>query len=219
VRILESELFALLERAADAAFVVSDDGEIQFWNKAAERLFGYSPQEVRHKSCFQILQGTGALGTRVCHEGCSVMESAGEKTEIPNFDMSVNTCSGQRLWINMSTLVFDNARTGRRLLVHLARDVSEQKKTEQMVHKMLDLSQQLSELGESTVRPSPVSPLSEQEKHVLRLFAEGKNSAEITKSLNISLQTLRNHLHHINQKLRTHNRLEAVMNAIQRKLL
>ena len=30
---------------------------------------------------------------------------------------------------------------------------------------------------------------------------------------------LRNHLHHINQKLRTHNRLEAVMNAIQRKLI
>lgn len=216
---LESELFALLERTADAAFVVSDDGEIQFWSKAAEHLFGYSPEEVRHKSCFQILQGTGALGTRVCHEGCSVMECAGKETEIPNFDMSVKTRAGRRLWINISTLVFENSRTGRRLVIHLARDVSEQKKTEQLVHKMLDLSQQLSQLGESTVRPSPVSPLSEQEKHVLRLFAEGKNSPEISKALNISLQTLRNHLHHINQKLRTHNRLEAVMNAMQRKLI
>lgn len=147
------------------------------------------------------------------------MQCAGKETEIPNFDMSVKTRPGRRLWINISTLVFDNSRSGRRLVVHLARDISEQKKTEQLVHKMLDLSQQLSQLGEPTVRPSPIPQLSEQEKHVLRLFAEGKNSPEIAKSLKISQQTLRNHLHHINQKLRTHNRLEAVMNAIQRKLI
>lgn len=57
------------------------------------------------------------------------------------------------------------------------------------------------------------------ERHILRLFAEGKDSDEVARSLGISPQTLRNHLHHINQKLRTHNRLEAVMNAIQRKLI
>lgn len=216
---LETELFALLERTADAAFAISEDGEVEYWNKAAERLFGYSADEVKHKSCYQVLHGVGPLGTRVCHDGCSVMECAGKQTEIPNFDMSVKTRSGRRIWINMSTMVFDNPRTGRRLLIHLAHDISEQKKTEQLVHKMMELSQQLGQLGETTARPSPVSPLSEQEKHVLRLFAEGKNSPEIAKELNISLQTLRNHLHHINQKLRTHNRLEAVMNAIQRKLI
>jgi len=84
---------------------------------------------------------------------------------------------------------------------------------------MLDLSQQLSQIGESTARPSPVSPLSEQEKQILRLFAQGKDSTQVAKALKISSQTLRNHLHHINQKLRTHNRLEAVMNAMQRKLI
>ncbi len=216
---LETELFTLLEATADAAFAISEDGEIEYWNKAAKRLFGYSPDEVKHKSCYQVLQGLGPLGTRVCHEGCSIMECAGKQTEIPNFDMSVKARSGRRLWINMSTVVFNNQRTGRRLLIHLAHDISEQKRTEQLVHKMLELSQQLGQLGETTVRPSPVSPLSEQEKHILRLFAEGKNSPEIAKELTISPQTLRNHLHHINQKLRTHNRLEAVMNAIQRKLI
>ncbi len=216
---LESEVFGLLDRTADAAFAISEDGEIVYWNKPAERLFGYSADQVKHKTCYQILHGMGPLGTRVCHEGCSVMDCAGKQTEIPNFDMSVKTRSGRRLWINMSTMVFDNPRTQRRLLIHLTHDISEQKKTEQLVHKMLEFSQQLGQLGESTARPSPVSPLSEQEKHILQLFAEGKNSPEIASELNISLQTLRNHLHHINQKLRTHNRLEAVMNAIQRKLI
>ena len=114
--------------------------------------------------------------------------------------------------------MFDNPRTGRRLLLHLAHDITEQKKMEELVHKMLDLSKHILSAG-STVRAAPVSPLSEQEKQILRIFAEGKDSDEVVDSLAISPQTLRNHLHHINQKLRTHNRLEAVMNAIQRKLI
>lgn len=216
---LETELFALFNRTADAVFAISEQGEIKFWNKAAEQLFGYPADEVRDKTCYQVLQGIGTLGTHVCHEGCSVMECAGKQTEIPNFDMSVNTRSGQRIWINMSTIVFDNARTGRRLLVHLARDISEHKRTEQLVHKVLDLTQQLNKLGELAGPPAPVNDLSDQEKQILRMFADGRSPASIAKSLAISSQTLRNHLHHINQKLRTHNRLEAVMHAIHRKLI
>ena len=34
---LETELFALLERTADAAFVVTEQGEIRSWNKSAEK--------------------------------------------------------------------------------------------------------------------------------------------------------------------------------------
>ena len=216
---LEKELFVLLERTADAAFVLSDVGEIRYWNKAAERLLGYTAEDVRDKSCHEVLQGIGPLGTRVCHEGCTLMECAGKHTEIPNFDMSVQARSGQRLWINISTLVFENSRTSQRLLIHLAHDISDQKKTELLVQKMIGLSQQFVDLTESAVRAVPISPLSEQEVSVLRLFASGKHSVEIAKSLHISQQTLRNHLHHINQKLGTHNRLEAVMNAIHRKLI
>ncbi|HEY9791149.1 MAG TPA: PAS domain S-box protein [Candidatus Obscuribacterales bacterium] len=216
---LESELFALLEHTSDAAFVLSNEGSIQYWNKAAERLLGYSSKEALHKTCYEVLQGTGPLGTQVCHDGCTVMDCAGKQTDIPNFDMSVRTRSGQRIWINMSTLVFDNQRTGQRSLIHLAHDITEQKTTEQLVRKVVDLSQQLGDIGASVGRPTPISPLSDQEKHILRLFAEGKDSPDVAKALGITLQTLRNHLHHINQKLRTHNRLEAVMNALQRKLI
>jgi len=219
LQLLEKELFVLLERTADAAFVLSDIGEIRYWNKAAERLLGYTAEDVRDKSCHEVLQGIGPLGTRVCHEGCTLMECAGKHTEIPNFDMSVQARSGQRLWINISTLVFENSRTSQRLLIHLAHDISDQKKTELLVQKMIGLSQQFVDLTESAVRAVPISPLSEQEVSVLRLFASGKHSVEIAKSLHISQQTLRNHLHHINQKLGTHNRLEAVMNAIHRKLI
>ncbi len=216
---LEAELFALLEHTTDAALAVTEQGEIIYWNKSAEKLFGYNAKEVLHKTCYDVLEGMGPLGTRVCHQHCSVVECAGGNTDIPNFDMSVKTRVGERLWINMSTLVFDNPRTGQRLLLHLAHDITKQKRTEDLVHRMLELSKQLTAAGETVARAEPVSPLSEQEKQILRMFAEGKDSDEVARALAISSQTLRNHLHHINQKLRTHNRLEAVMNAIQRKLI
>lgn len=216
---LENELFALLEGTTDAAFSVTEEGEIMSWNKAAEKLLGYPRGEAIHRTCYEILEGMGPLGTRVCHQHCSVAECVGGSTEIPNFDMSVKTRSGRRLWINMSTIVFDNQRTGRRLLIHIAHDITGRKKSEELAHKMLELSKQLSSLGESSVYAEPVSSLSEQEKNILRRFAEGKDSEDVAHILGISPQTLRNHLHHINKKLRTHNRLEAVMNAIQRKLI
>jgi hypothetical protein len=64
--------------------------------------------------------------------------------------------------------------------------------------------------GGEQQNPAPFSPSSEHETKILRLFAKGKLKPN-RKPLNISLQTLRNHLHPMNQKLRTHNRLEAVM--------
>src|SRR5213078_1244524 len=47
---LETELFALLEQTADAAYTVTEGGEICSWNGAAERLFGYTASEVLHRT-------------------------------------------------------------------------------------------------------------------------------------------------------------------------
>lgn len=216
---LENEIFQLLEGTADAAFTVTEEGEILSWNKAAEKLFGHPAAKVLHRTCFEVLHARGVLGTQVCHEHCSVLECSAGRTEIPDFDMETKTRSGNTIWVNVSTLVYQNSRTRRRLVVHLARDITEQKKTSDLTRKMLEFSKQLAETSAPSAHASPAAELSEQERRILRLFAEGKNATQIGRTLDISLQTLRNHLHHINQKLRTHNRLEAVMNAIQRKLI
>ena len=48
---LEGELSTMFERTTDAVFVISDDGEIHPWNKAAERHSGFSPNKVLNKAC------------------------------------------------------------------------------------------------------------------------------------------------------------------------
>lgn len=216
---LELELFNLLEGTSDAAFTVTDQGEICSWNKAAEKLFGYSAAEALKKTCGSVLQGLGPLGNEMCGENCSIRHRAEKHIEIPNFDLQVKVHSGRRMWVSVSTLVFENPRNHRRMIVHLAHDITETKKNEELLHKMIDVSRQLSNIQEVVLNPMPITPLSEQEREILKLFSTGKNSAEIARRLKITLQTLRNHLHHINQKLHTHNRLEAVTHAQQRKLL
>jgi PAS domain S-box-containing protein len=216
---LDQELFDLLEGTADVAFTVTDQGEICSWNKAAERLFGYGKADALRKSCHSLLQGRGPLGIEAYSDNCSIRDYVAKHLEIPNFDLEVKIRSGRRMWVNVSTLVYENSRNHRRLIVHFAHDITDRKKNEELLRKMKDLSRQLTSIPDVAGRLVPVSPLSEQEREILRMFSVGKNSAEIARKLGITLQTLRNHLHHINRKLHTHNRLEAVTHAMQRKMV
>jgi PAS domain S-box-containing protein len=218
---LETELFALLEQTADAAYTVTEDGEICSWNGAAERLFGYPPADVLRRNIDEVLEARDTLGTEALAGGLEAATRRwdGESGGIANFDLEVRTRSRDRIWVNVSTIVFDNRRTGRRLFVRLARDITRRCTKEELSNRMLELARQLISLTDDAADHTPVEALSEQERRILKLFADGSNPTTIARTLSISGQTLRNHLHHINRKLRTHNRLEAVTHARLRGLL
>jgi PAS domain S-box-containing protein len=216
---LESDIFSLLESTLDAAFAVREGGEICFWSPSAEQLFGFTAEQAVGNTCFALLDGSGALGTRVCHDRCSVMQCTHRTEAVPDFDLNVRTASGQRLWVNVSTLAYENRRAGRFLTIHLARDITARKQRSELTEKMIALSQEVVALARQAEGAAPVTPLTPQEVEILRRFAAGVSATQVARLLKISPQTLRNHLHRINQKLRTHNRLEAVMHAIQRGLI
>ena len=222
---LQSELLEFLEQTADAAFCVTGQSEICSWSAAAEKLFGYSSSEAIGKSCNRLLQGRGSLGAKGCTPEFYARQVAVDGATVPNFDLEVRVRSGRRIWVDLSTLIFKDGRTHPRLVVHLARDITKRKQEEQLLHGMLQISKQIVAMsggngnGNGAGHLVPVSRLSEQEQSILRRFSDGKNSSEIARSLGITLQTLRNHLHHVNEKLGTHNRLQAVMHAMHRKLI
>ncbi len=218
---LESELFALLEHTADAAYTVTDVGEICSWNCAAERIFGYPASEVLQRNIDEVFEARDGLGTDALAGGLEAATRRWDGTSggIANFDLEVRPRSGKRMWINVSTIVFDNRRTGRRLFVRIVHDITQRRRKEELLHRMQDVARQVISLTDDGSDQAPVDSLSEQERRILKLFAEGSNSAAIARRLSISAQTLRNHLHHINRKLRTHNRLEAVTHAQRRGLI
>lgn len=57
--------------------------------------------------------------------------------------------------------------------------------------------------------------LTPRQREILKMLARGQTNAEIGRSLFISLATVRNHVHHILQKLQAHSRLEAVSIAVR----
>lgn len=218
---LEMELFALLERTADAAYTVSEEGEICSWNEAAARMFGYPAATVLGRNIDDVLEARDALGTSALAGGLEAMARRSDAVAggARNFDLEARTGSGGRIWVNVSTIIFDNPRSGRRLFVRLARDVDQRRRNEELLHRMLEAARQLVALADEAAHHAPVDPLSDQERRILKLFADGSNATTIARKLDISAQTLRNHLHHINRKLRTHNRLEAVTHAQRRGLI
>ncbi|MGA2083139.1 MAG: PAS domain S-box protein [Holophaga sp.] len=209
----------MLERTAGAACVVSSQGEICFWNASAECLTGYAASHVLGRTCQDVLACKGALGTVVGRPGCGTYCCTAWTESVPNFDLEITTRSGQKKWVDVSTIVFDDSRLHKRFFAHLAHDISDRKEAEQAFSKMVEASRQILSMANGGARPAPVEPLSNQETRILKLFADSKTSGEIARDLKITLATLRNHLHAINRKLRTHNRLEAVLHAIKRGLI
>lgn len=61
--------------------------------------------------------------------------------------------------------------------------------------------------------------LTEREKEVLQLLAEGKSNKEVASLLNLSLYTVETHRAHLMQKLRLHNTAEIVLYAVRKKII
>jgi PAS domain S-box-containing protein len=209
------QLARLLEGSADVGFVLDEAGVILAWNRAAARALGFAADEAIGRKCHELLQSRGVLGTPLDHEYCRI---ATPDQPPAAFDMAVVPAAGETRWYSVSTIVAPAPR-GQHLVAHLAQDISARQRREEAAAELVEQARRLIALAEDGGQPAPVTPLSSQEQRVLRAFADGQKPAEVARRLRISPQTLRNHLHHINRKLRTHSRLEAVIHAQRRNLI
>ena len=157
--------------------------------------------------------------TPVCCQSCDVLECVRAGREVSNFDLEISTRTRRRVWVNVSLLVTSDEHTERRLVVHLMRDIRRRKKAEQLTNEIIQVARSLVDNGEQTSELPPIVPLTSQEKKILALLVAGKATKEVTVELQISMSTLRNHISHINQKLHTRSRTEAVLQALKRGII
>jgi PAS domain S-box-containing protein len=200
-----------LGRAGDGAFAIGPDGRVAVWNRAAERILGWSAKEVLGRPCCEVLAGGDGHGNSLCYNGCDVMGQVRLGEPVEHFEMKSRTKGGRAIWLDVSILEAPATNGNRPVAVHLFRDITATKKLLEIV-------------GERMVPAAPsngngASGLTKREIEILRLMAAGANTKVLAERLNVSPATVRNHAQNIFAKLDVHSRLEAVAWANQHGLI
>jgi PAS domain S-box-containing protein len=205
-----NDLDEAFARAADGAFAIGPDGRIVLWNRAAEKMLGYTAREALGHPCCDLFVGYDDSGNRLCYQGCHVMTLVKMGDTVQSFDMRARTKAGHPIWLNLSTLSVP-ARPGReRLTVHLFRDVTATKELMGLVRERLTAPPSVEPTGDALTR---------RELEILRMIATGVSTKAAADKLHVSPATVRNHVQNILGKLGAHSRLEAVAIATRQRLL
>ncbi len=216
------DLFQMLDSAADGAFVINENQQLVYWNQAAHKILGYSTSEVIQQNCYDILRGQSDDGHPICRFQCKVATAAMQEKPVTNFDTRICTKSGTLCWVNVSTFAVRPNGSEGFFIVHIFRDVTRTKQNEQFIDQVLNAAARLQgQTSEPSVYDNSPPPLelTDREREVLALLADGSSTAEIAQSLSISPATARNHIQNILHKLQVHSRLEAVSFALKHGLI
>jgi PAS domain S-box-containing protein len=202
----ERGLEQTLARAGDGVFAIGSEGRVILWNRAAEKIMGWSAREVMGRSCCDVFVGLDDHGNRLCYEGCHVMSLVKLGEPIQHFDMQTRTKAGSPVWLDISILEAPSSGPGGALAIHLFRDVTASRDLLRLVHERLQAP---------SAPPEETTMLTRRELEVLRLMAGGANTRALAERLHVSPATVRNHAQNIFAKLGVHSRLEAVAYATQ----
>jgi PAS domain S-box-containing protein len=219
-----NNLFRILANTADGAFVIDEDHNIIYWNEAAQEILGYTSDEVVGQPCYDILGGQDDKGRVICRYHCSVVTTALKGDVVTDYDTCIHTKSGEVRWINVSILNVPASNNDTPpLIVHLFRDATQKKKNEKFISQILNATEHLLEIAGPTILPmadeSVTKELTDREREILSLLAQGSGTDHIAQSLSISSYTVRNHVQNILHKLQVHSRLEAVAYALEHGLV
>lgn len=218
-------LFHSLSRTSDGAFIIDGRHRIIFWNQAAEKILGYTAEEVAGLQCYEILGGRDEQGQTLCQRFCLVAIQAERGDVLPNRDVLVHTQAGEQRWLNITTFAYPTRdQTKAPVIVHLFRDATEQKQYQRFADSVLAASDCLQRKGANRVFPatspnSRMDTLTTREQQVLELLARGLGTTEIADTLTVSVSTVRNHVQNILSKLEVHSRPEAIAYAYQHRMI
>jgi PAS domain S-box-containing protein len=204
----ESGLDQALARSGDGVFAITADGKIVLWNRAAEKILGYTAREAIGRACCELFVGRDDSGNRLCYKGCHVMSLVRMGDPVQSFDMQTRTKAGRPVWLNLSILVTSNGHGP--LTIHLFRDVTATKELLNLVQERL--------VAPAAPRES-ANDLTRRELEILRLVATGADTKTAADRLHVSPATVRNHVQNILGKLGVHSRLQAVAYASTHRLL
>ena len=215
-------LFSALTRSPDPVFATDRHNSIVFWNHSAERILGYTAEEVVGLSCADVLHGTDSFGNRYCSQSCPVTQIAIRGESVRHFELRFHAKDRRTVTAGVSILHLALRPPDHFLLVHVMTisEPSAKVKTTERLGEEASLPPPRPALA--VVRESPdvrARRLTAREVEVVGMLAAGHTTPDIASRLQISTLTARNHIQNILEKLEVHSKAEAVAFAFQKHLL
>ena len=200
-----------LLRASDTPAVASDmAGHVLLWNAGAEKMLNRPERLALGRLCHDLLAGRDVFGNLFCHKSCAVRAMCRAGETVQAFELVVDVPQPATA-IHVSILKVPGAVPEEDLVVHLLQPLDREGR---LAREMARLGFSAPERGPRPVKtstltdaPAPVTP---RERDVLARMAEGLQNKEIAQALDISLATVRNHVHNLLEKLEVHSKLEAI---------
>ena len=220
-----ADIFRLFESVQFGVYAVSLDQIIVSWNPAAQRILGFSPDQVLGRRCHDVLAGLAPGGiTPGCLEGCPSMRAL-KAGEVPGaLNVRMLCASGERRAVAVTPMVVAGSDNDAPVLVHVFHDNSEPESSQRATDSVRD---GLTRRGADVVSDHPATAsdsaaavkLTRREQEVLRLVALGRATPQIARELDISSHTVLNHIRNFRHKLDSATKLEAVLTAIRLGIL
>lgn len=123
-----ARLNSTLDNVVDAIITINESGSIESWSKGAERLFGYTTDEVLHRNVNKLLPGQQAFaleGYLRSQAGTGVLRTHGQRRQIEALHKE-----GYRIPVDLG--VSEMIIGKRRLFVGILRDISERLEIDRM---------------------------------------------------------------------------------------
>jgi DNA-binding CsgD family transcriptional regulator len=200
-----------LLRVSETPAIVSDmAGHVLLWNGGAEKLLGRPAHQALGRLCHDLLGGHDVFGNLFCHGDCAVRTMCRKGKSVQAFELVVDSPRPATA-LHVSILKIPGASPERGVIVHLMQPLDREGRLARELER-LGVAPGSGSAGTSKVRSGddPAAPVTPREKDVLGCMAEGLQNKEIAQKLDISLATVRNHVHNLLEKLGVHSKLEAI---------
>jgi DNA-binding CsgD family transcriptional regulator len=203
------ELLDILATGQPPAFASDSRDRIVFWNQGAAELLGRRSEEVLGRRCYEAIGGRDVFGNRFCYANCPVVASLTGGDTVAGFELQVSANGHGRRLAHVTILRIPSVRPDLYTVVHVLSPIDPEGR----------LARALSASGAEPVPvagcalaadPATAPPLTAREREILQWVAAGLQNKEIAQKLDLSLATVRNHIHNILEKLEVHSKLEAV---------
>jgi DNA-binding NarL/FixJ family response regulator len=114
-----------------------------------------------------------------------------------------------------------NNTNGNRFIVHLFHALDRKEVDDKALGQLIKVINRYQDIrhNNGTRLDSHQNPLTTREREILSLLVDGLGTRDIAELLSISINTVRNHIQHILQKLQVNSRLEAVAIAVKDELV